>query len=130
MKTKVFLRMLLMTFLAVAGMTACSNDDETKDSVKEIRMLVSAETGVMYAWGDYMKENPIECMLVMSEDNPGVWEPLGFNRIEGFTYEKGHEYYLSVKRTILANPPMDTSNRTYSLIRILQDRLVQQRERN
>ena len=74
-----------MAFLSVVGLTACS-DDEPKDSVKEIRMQVSAETGVMYAWGDDKKENPIECML--------------------------------------ANPPADGSDRTYSLIRILQDRLV------
>ena len=66
MKTKVFLRMLFMAFLPVVGLTACS-DDEPKDSVKEIRMLVSAETGVMYAWGDDKKENPIECMLVKTE---------------------------------------------------------------
>lgn len=30
-----FFRMLLMTFLAVAGLAACSDDDEPKDSVKE-----------------------------------------------------------------------------------------------
>ena len=47
-----------MAFLSVVGLTACS-DDEPKDSVKEIRMQVSAETGVMYAWGDDKKENPI-----------------------------------------------------------------------
>lgn len=29
-----FFRMLLMTFLAVAGLAACSDDDEPKDSVK------------------------------------------------------------------------------------------------
>ena len=127
MKTKVFLRMLFMVFLSVVGLTACS-DDEPKDSVKEIRMQVSAETGVMYAGDDDKKENPIECMLVMSEDNPGVWEPLGFGKIEGFTYERGHEYYLSVRRTILANPPADASDRTYSLIRILQDRVVTEPE--
>lgn len=127
MKTKVFLKMLFMVFLSVVGLTACS-DDEPKDSVKEIRMQVSAETGVMYAWGDDKKENPIECMLVMSEDNPGVWEPLGFNSIEGFTYVRGHEYYLSVRRTILANPPADASDRTYSLIRILEDRVVTEPE--
>lgn len=46
-----FFRMLLMTFLAVAGLAACSDDDEPKDSVKEIRMLVSAETGVTYMRG-------------------------------------------------------------------------------
>lgn len=65
-------------------------------------MLVSAETGVMYAWGDDKKENPIECMLVKTEGDSEEWQPLGFNSIEGFTYIKGHEYYLSVKRTILA----------------------------
>lgn len=120
---------LIVSFLLSAAFlaSACS-DDEPKDSVKEIRMQVSAETGVMYAWGDDKKENPIECMLVMSEDNPGVWEPLGFGKIEGFTYERGHEYYLSVRRTILANPPADASDRTYSLIRILEDRVVTEPE--
>ncbi|OUP10685.1 hypothetical protein B5F34_04570 [Mediterranea sp. An20] len=128
MNTKDFFGILLMAMFAVVGLTACSNDDEPKDSVKEIRMQISAETGVMYAWGDDKKENPIECMLVMSEDNPGVWEPLGFGKIEGFTYERGHEYYLSVRRTILANPPADASDRTYSLIRILEDRVVTEPE--
>ena len=127
MNAKDFFGILLMAMFAVVGLTACS-DDEPKDSVKEIRMQVSAETGVMYAGDDDKKENPIECMLVMSEDNPGVWEPLGFNSIEGFTYVRGHEYYLSVRRTILANPPADASDRTYSLIRILQDRVVTEPE--
>lgn len=128
MKTKSFFGMLFIAFFTVAGLTACSDDDEPKDSVKEIRMQVSAETGVMYAWSDDKMENPIECMLVMSEDFPGETLHLGFNEIEGFTYERGHEYYLSVKRTILANPPADASDRTYSLIRILQDRLVTEPE--
>lgn len=116
--------MLLMALLAVAGLTACSDDDGPKDSVKEIRMLVSAETGVTYAWGDDMKENPIECLLVKTEGDSEEWQNLGFEQIKGFTYERGHEYYLSVKRTILANPPADASDRTYELIRVLEDRLV------
>lgn len=124
MKNRNFLRMLLMAFFAVAGLTACSDDDAPKDSVKEIRMLVSAETGVTYAWGDDMKENPIECMLVKTEGDSEEWQNLGFEQIKGFSYERGHEYYLSVKRTILANPPADASDRTYELIRVLEDRLV------
>lgn len=127
MKNKTILRILLMTFVAMVGFTACS-DDEPKDSVKEIRMQVSAETGFMYAWPDDKMENPIECMLVMSEDFPGETLTLGFNQIEGFTYERGHEYYLLVKRTILANPPADASDRTYSLVRILEDRVVAEPE--
>ena len=124
MKNRNFLRMLLMSFFAVAGLTACSDDDAPKDSVKEIRMLVSAETGVTYAWGDDMKENPIECLLVKTEGDSEEWKNLGFEQIKGFSYERGHEYYLSVKRTILANPPADASDRTYELIRVLEDRLV------
>lgn len=124
MKNKNFLRMLFMALLAVAGLTACSNDDGPKDSVKEIRMQVSAETGVTYAWGDDMKENPIECLLVKTEGDSEEWQNLGFEQIKGFTYERGHEYYLSVKRTILANPPANASDRTYELIRVLEDRLV------
>lgn len=124
MKNRNFLRMLLMTFFAVAGLTACSDDDGPKDSVKEIRMLVSAETDVTYAWGDDMKENPIECLLVKTEGDSEKWQNLGFEQIKGFSYERGHEYYLSVKRTILANPPADASDRTYELIRVLEDRLV------
>ena len=64
----------------------------------------------------------------MSEDNPGVWTQLDFNGIKGFTYERGHEYYLSVERTILANPPMDAPNRTYTLLRIISDRFVTEPE--
>lgn len=127
MNTKVFFGMLFAAFLTMTGLTACS-DDEPKDSVKEIRMSVSPETGIMYDLFDYKREYPIECMLVMSEDNPGVWQHLAFNSIEGFTYERGHEYYLSVRRTILANPPADASDRTYSLIRVLEDRLVTEPE--
>lgn len=115
-------KLIIIPFLLITAFLAVScSDDEPKDAVREIRMSVSSETGTRYVFG---YEQPVECMLVMSEDNPGVWEPFDFNAIKGFTYEKGHEYYLSVERTILANPPADASDRTYSLIRILQDRLV------
>ena len=123
MKKKFFYATALALGLAFTA-TACSDDDGPKDSAKEIRMLVSAETGVMYAWGDDMKENPIECLLVKTEGDSEEWQNLGFEQIKGFTYERGHEYYLSVKRTILANPPADASDRTYELIRVLEDRLV------
>ena len=123
MMKKDFLKLLIAAFLAVAGMTACS-DDEPKESVKEIKMQVSAETCILKYLFDDKIEQHIEGMLVMSEDNPGEWQTLGFDEIEGFTYERGHEYYLSVKRTILANPPADAPDRKYSLISILEDRTV------
>ena len=111
--------------LAAFSLASCSSDDDDKDITKEIIMNVSAEPGVMYDLFDSMGEHPIECMRVMTEDEPGRWQNLYFSEIKGFTYERGHEYVLRVKRTILANPPQDASNRTYELVRILADKKVE-----
>lgn len=116
---------LAFAMLAAFSLVSCSSDDDAKDIIKEINMSVSAEPGVMYGLFDSMEEHPIECMRVMSEDWPGQWQPLYFNEIKGFTYERGHEYELRVKRTILANPPADGSDRTYELVRILYDKKVE-----
>lgn len=117
-------KMFYLLLTVVCILTSCDMYDEPKDSVKEVVMTVSSETGVTYAFGDDSRTHPIECMLVMVADAPGEWVTLGFSRIEGFNYEKGHEYELLVRRTILANPPADGSDRTYSLVRILTDRVA------
>ena len=111
--------------LAAFSLASCNSDNDDKDITKEIAMSVSTEPGVMYDLFDSMGEQPIECMRVMTEDEPGRWQNLYFSGIKGFTYERGHEYELRVKRTILANPPQDASNRTYELVRILADKKVE-----
>lgn len=116
---------LAFAMLAAFSLASCSSDDDDKDIVKEINMSVSAEPGVMYDLFDSMGEHPIECMRVMTEDEPGRWQNLSFSDVKGFIYERGHEYELRVKRTILANPPQDASNRTYELVRILADKKVE-----
>ena len=125
MKTMKIWRNIYM-MLAAFSLASCSSDDNNdKDITKEMNMSVSAEPGVMYDLFDSMGEHPIECMRVMTEDEPGQWQDLYFSGIKGFTYERGHEYELRVKRTILANPPQDASNRTYELVRILADKKVE-----
>ena len=125
MKTMKIWRNIFVMCAAMLSLNSCSShDDSEKDITKEINMSVSAELGVMYDLFDSMREHPIECMRVMTEDEPGQWQNLYFNSIKGFTYERGHEYELWVKRTILANPPQDASNRTYELVRIIADRKV------
>ena len=116
---------IAFAMLAAFSLASCSSDDDDKDITKEIIMNVSAEPGVMYDLFDSMGEHPIECMQVMTEDEPGQWLYLYFSEVKGFTYERGHEYVLRVKRTILANPPQDASNRTYELVRILADKKVE-----
>ena len=111
--------------LAAFSLASCNSDNDDKDITKEIAMSVSAEPGVMYDLFDSMGEQPIECMRVMTEDEPGQWQNLYFSGIKGFTYERGHEYELRVKRTILANPPQDDVNVRYELISIVSQRKVE-----
>lgn len=114
---------LLFLLLAVFAISSCSSDDdEIKDSVKEITIYVSSETGESYGFNS----TPEECMLVKFENPNGEWEHLGLYRIEGFTYVKGHEYELRVKMTTLANPPADGYSHKYLLIKIVQDKLVKE----
>ena len=125
MKTIKTWRNIFVMCAALLSLASCGSDDDDKDITKEMNMSVSAEPGVMYDLFDSMGEHPIECMRVMTEDEPGRWQNLHFSDIKGFTYERGHEYELRVKRTILANPPQDASNRTYELVRILADKKVE-----
>lgn len=114
---------LLFLLLAVFAVSSCSNDDdEKKDSVKEITIYVSSETGESYGFNS----TPEECMLVKFDNPNGKWEHLGLYRIEGFTYVKGHEYELRVKMTTLANPPADGYSHKYLLVKIVQDKLVKE----
>ena len=116
---------LLFLLLAVFAISSCSSDDdEKKDSVKEITIYVSSETGESYGFNS----TPEECMLVKFENPNGEWEHLGLYRIEGFTYVKGHEYELRVKMTTLANPPADGYSHKYLLVKIVQDKLVKETE--
>lgn len=116
---------LLFLLLAVFAISSCSSDDdEKKDSVKEITIYVSPETGESYGFNS----TPEECMLVKFDNPNGEWEHLGLYRIEGFTYVKGHEYELRVKMTTLANPPADGYSHKYLLVKIVQDKLVKESE--
>lgn len=112
----------VVAILALAGLTACS-DDEPRDKTKDIIMSVSEEPGVMYDLFDSEGKYPMVCMRVMDEDFPGEWRNLSMSAIEGFDYEPGHMYTLKVRRTILANPPADASAYTYRLLAILEDRI-------
>lgn len=116
---------LLFLLLAVFAISSCSSDDdEKKDSVKEITIYVSSETGESYGFNS----TPEECMLVKFDNPNDEWEYLGLYRIEGFTYVKGHEYELRVKMTTLANPPADGYSHKYLLVKIVQDKLVKETE--
>lgn len=107
----------LLLFVSFLTLCSCFNNDETKDKVETITMLISSEIGEYTPWGS---TKPVECMLVKEGEN-NEWDKLSFNAITGFTYEKGYEYKLSVERTTLANPPADGSRYQYKLLKIISD---------
>jgi hypothetical protein len=60
---------------------------------------------------------PQQCMQV-KEDADGEYS-LFYNQIEGFTFEPGFEFELSISVETIANPPADGSSLRYSLIEIV-----------
>ena len=116
---------IAFAMLAAFSLTSCSSDDDNEDKVEQVTVYVSSETGVYYdMWLDPERENPIIGMQIREEGN-SVWRTVGLYTIKGFTYEKGNEYKLLVKKTTLANPPQDASNIRYELISIVSQRKVE-----
>lgn len=120
MKTMKFWR-LAFAMLAVFSLASCSSDDDNEDKVEQVTVYVSAETGVYYDLFDSKGEHPIEGIQIQ-EKGETRWRCVHFATITGFTYEKGNEYELLVKKTTLAYPSQDSSNIRYELIRIVSQK--------
>ena len=122
MKTLKIWRIMFM-MLAAFSLASCSSDNDNEDKVEQVTVYVSAETGFYYDLFDAEREHPIEGMQIREEGN-SVWRTVSLYTITGFTYEKGNEYELLVRKTTLANPPQDASNIRYELISIISQRKV------
>ena len=116
---------IAFALLTAFSLTSCSSDDDNEDKVEQVTVYVSAETGVYYdMWLNPERENSIIGMQIR-EEGTSVWRTVGFYTIKGFTYEKGNEYELLVKKTTLANPPQDDVNVRYELISIVSQRKIE-----
>ena len=106
---------------AIMGLTSCSRDSNYEDKVEQVTVYVSAETGMFY---NVPNTTPEEGMMIRI-DGEENYICVAFSTIAGFTYEKGNEYELLVKKTILANPPKDSGSIRYELISIVSQRKVE-----
>ena len=106
---------------AILGVASCNRDSNYEDKVEQVTVYVSAETGMFY---NVPNPTPEEGMMIRI-DGEENYICVAFNTIAGFTYEKGDEYELLVKKTILANPPQDTGSIRYELISIVSQRKVE-----
>ena len=111
--------------LAAFSLASCSIDNDNEDKVEQVTVYVSAETGAYYDLFDAKGEYPMEGMQIQ-EKGETRWRCVSFLTITGFTYERGNEFELLVKKTTLADPPQDSSIIRYELIRILSQRKVEE----
>lgn len=120
MKTMKIWRNVFM-MLAAFSLASCCSDDDNVDKVEQVTVYVSAETGT---YTPLFSDEPVEGILIQEKGNTH-WSCVHFATITGFTYEKGNEYELLVKKTTLANPPQDSSNIRYELISIVSQRKIE-----
>ena len=98
--------------LMILGMLfSCSNDDNIQPQTIEMRINHFQNTGIAVG--------PVLTLLVQEGDNIGTdnWTKF-YSNIEGFNYEPGTVYNLSVKAEPIDNPPIDGNSVKYTLIKI------------
>ena len=105
---------------ALLGLVSCEREYR-EDKVEQVTVYVSADTGMFY---NVPNTTPEEGMMILIEGE-NHYICVAFNTIAGFTYEKGNEYELLVKKTTLANPPKDSGSSRYELIRIVSQRKIE-----
>ena len=109
---------LTTMFAVIFGLASCNSDSNYEDKVEQVTVYVSAETGMFYN----VPNTTLEEGMMIRVDGEENYICVAFNTITGFTYERGHEYELLVKRTTLANPPQDSGKYRYELVRIVSDK--------
>ena len=65
---------------------------------------------------------PMECLQIKKENGAG-WSNL-YTPIQGFKYTPGYRYKLKVRVTKIKNPPADGSSLKYTLIKVLEKKMV------
>ena len=112
---------IAFVMLAAFFLASCSSDDDNKDIVEQVTIFVSAETGTY----NVVPSNTFAEGMMIREQGESTSYCVSFQTITGFTYERGHEYELLVKRTTLANPPQDSGKYRYELVRIVSDKKIE-----
>ena len=108
-------------FAVILGLASCNRDSIYEDKVEQVTIYVSAETSLFYN----VPNTTLEEGMMIRVDGEDNYICVAFNTIAGFTYEKGNEYELLVKKTKLANPPKDSGSIRYELIHIVSDSKVE-----
>ncbi len=118
---KAFVVLLSAFFIAVNASSCHKN--QLEDYTTEEVWVISPKTEkkIIREFG----EEEFECMIITSifpSRSEPFYIPLG--RIRGFEYQVGYEYKIEIFVIRLANPPQDSSNKTYAIKRVLSQEKV------
>jgi hypothetical protein len=102
----------ILAFYLIAIFIFSCEEDETQD-----QLILKVKENKISCTG---YEGQTECYLVQqgSKIDSDEWEYF-YEEIEGFVYEAGFVYKLSVAKESIVNPTMDSPNTKYLLIREL-----------
>ncbi len=105
------MKKILVFYLIAIFIFSCEEDETKYQLILKVKENKISCTGY---------EGQTECYLVQqgSKIDSDQWEYF-YEQIEGFVYEPGFVYKLSVLKEPLVNPPMDSPDMRYILIREL-----------
>jgi hypothetical protein len=103
-------RLFQFLFLGLVMLTITQCSVQTSENTAIKTLFVSAETRECSNGAGKM-----QCMLVR-EKPTDEWQYF-YNNIDGFNYERGYDYTLTVSTVKIANPPADASSIKYTLIK-------------
>lgn len=109
------MKFLLAFFISAIALNTCGNDstDKTAETILYVNSSKVDCTGV----------GKMKCLQTQESDTlkPTDWKNF-YGNIEGFEYEPGYIYKISVKKEKLdpANAPADASSIKYSLVEVIE----------
>ncbi|EEI93266.1 hypothetical protein HMPREF0765_1068 [Sphingobacterium spiritivorum ATCC 33300] len=108
----------IVKLLSLLGMVllsmACMKEE--RDVVRHVEMIVASKyTTCEPSYGVKVPD----CLIVTEAKNNNNTYYLAKSEITGFSYELGFEYRILVKATKLANPPMDSGDTEFELIKVI-----------
>lgn len=109
-----------LALLGVQGCRSVQNTIAVETEQKELDMIVASETRIGHGVG------PMTCLLVKYASTE-KWQYM-YSLIEGFDYEPGYEYRLTVIRSERKNIPQDASKYVYKLVKVLSKEKKQSTE--
>lgn len=114
------LLLLTLIVLLAAGCAGAVTPTPESGATPEQSPMPAGETMTLYVGptlADCVGVAPQKCMQVKT--SPDGEYQLFYDTIQGFDYEEGYDYEITVSRTEIENPPADASKYQYTLVEVV-----------